>query len=228
VGSTGPQQQDTEAALHTALDIGPRLELNRKLELHPFAGLFAHYLTLNPSKVATFNYVDQDLFTQYRYQHRYGWVLGSELEYRPWLDTLLRGYVDAASNENLSPDYWGVRLAWYQLLGPMRTEIAYRWTQFLADADRFQSFSRQGVWAGLYLEHWINGKNRIEIGGQYRYDWPKSGNSYFLVLSWDFGQGRGYRDEGPHDTGFRELRSRRIPPAFNNTFQPGPPGATLP
>lgn len=228
VGSTGPGQQDINAAFYTALDIGPRLELNRKLEYRPFAGLFAHYLTLTPDRVATYDYVDQDLFTQYRYQHRWGWVLGNRLEYRPWLDTLLIGYLDASSNENLTPDYWGVRGAWHQLLGPVRTEVAYRFTRFLSDSDRPAPISRQGVWVGLYAEHWINGKNRIEFGGQFRYDWPKSGNSYFFVLSWDFGQGRGYRDQGPQETGFRALRSRRIPSSFNNAFQPGPPGATLP
>ena len=79
-GSTGPQQQNVHGALYTSLEIGPRLHLNPKLDDYPVAGFFAHGLSLTPARVANFNYVDQDLFTLYRYQHRWGWTLGNQLE----------------------------------------------------------------------------------------------------------------------------------------------------
>jgi hypothetical protein len=141
---------------------------------------------------------------------------------------LLAGSVDAASNENFSTDHWGMRCSWSQLLGPLRSEIGYRFTRFLTDSDRAKPYWKQGLTGGLYAEYWLNGRHRIEVGAQVRHDWPQSGNSYFFVLSWDFSNGRGYRDRGPKETGFRDLRSRSIPGSFNNSFRPGPPGATLP
>jgi hypothetical protein len=227
-GSTGPQQQNINGSLSSSFEIGPRLHLNEKLDDYPVAGFFANYLTLNPARVVNLNYIDHDLYTQFRYQHRYGWMLGNQIEYRPWLDALLAGSVDAASNENFSTDHWGMRFSWNQLLGPLRTEIGYRFTRFLSDSDRTKPYWKQGLTGGLFAEYWLNGRHHIEVGAQIRHDWPQSGNSYFLVLSWDFSNGRGYRDRGPKETGFRDLRNRSIPAAFNNSFQPGPPGATLP
>ena len=225
-----PDQQDIQASLQTAFEIGPRYHLNRRLDLYPYAGAFARYMTLDPADAfaAGYTYIDQDLFTQFRYDHRWGWMLGNQVEYRPWLDTRLRGLLDMASNENFTPDHWGALLSWSQLLGPLRSEVAYRFTHFLADEDRSSDSFKQGISAGLYGELWLNGRHRIELGGQFRHDWPDSGNSFFFVLSWDFSRGRGYRDYGPRETGFRTLRNQRIPSVFNNSLQPGPPGATLP
>jgi hypothetical protein len=228
VGSLGPQQHDIEAALHTALEVGQHRHLSRTVDFYPFATLFARYLSLDAKTAFTHKYIDQDIFTQFRSTHRWGGIAGSQLEYQPWLDTVLKGYIDVASNEDFSPDQWGMRFYCSQLLGPVRTEIGYECRQFLQDRERSSSSWIQGVVGGVYAEHWLNGRHRLEIGGQYRHDWPGTGSSYFAVLRWDFSNGRRYRDYGPRETEFRDLRSRHIPSDFNNQFQPGPVGATLP
>jgi hypothetical protein len=228
VGSLGPQQHDTEAALHTALEVGQHRHLSRTVDFYPFATLFARYLSLDAKTASTYKYIDQDIFTQFRSTHRWGGIAGSQLEYAPWLDTVLKGYIDVASNEDFSPDQWGMRFYWNQLFGPLRTEIGYECRQFLQDRERSSSSWIQGVVGGVYAEHWLNGRHRLEIGGQYRHDWPGTGSSYFAVLRWDFSNGRGYKDYGPREMEFRDLRSRHIPSDFNNQFQPGPSGASLP
>jgi len=227
VGTTGPDRRDTEGALYTAFEIGQHRHLNRKLELYPYAGGFAHYLTLDSEDVRQYSYVDQDLFTAYRADHRWGWVLGSRLEYRPWLDSFITVGADLVSNEDFGPDHWGMRFAWQQLLGPLRGEVAYGFRHSLDGSYGGTEFL-QGISAGVYGEYWLNGRHRLELGGQFRHDWPTAGNSYFLVLRWDFSQGRGYKDYAPEDLVFRDIRSRRIPSAFNNMLSLGPQGALLP
>jgi len=228
VGTVGPEQQDVEWALHTGLDLGERFTLNRKLDWYPSAGLFAHYLSLNPATAAQYNYIDQDLYTSFRNEQRWGGVLGSRLDYRPWLDTLLQGGVYLMSNEDFTPDNWGMRFSWTQLMGPFHGEVAYRFRYFLDDADRSSASLLHGVSAGVFAEHWVGGRHRVEVGVQFSHDWPDSGNSYYLVLRCDFSQGRGYKDYSPHEAVFRDLRSRLIPAAFNNHLQPGSPGPHLP
>jgi hypothetical protein len=228
VGTTGPRQQDVQWALHTELELGERFHLNRKIDWYPFAGLFAHYLSLDPSDASQYDYIDQDLYTSFQQEHQWGGVLGNRLEYQPWLDTLLKGEAYLKSNENFSPDDWGVRVSWYQLMGPLRGELVYQFRYFLRDDDRSSKSVLQGVSASLFAEHWIKGRHRIEVGAQFRHDWPDSGDSYFLVIRWDFSQGRHYKDYSPHEMVFRDLRSRRAAAAFNNHLEPASPGTSLP
>jgi hypothetical protein len=219
VGTVGPTESETEGSLYTTLEVGQRRHLSRKLDWYPFAGLFAHYLSLSPTNAKPLTYIDQDLYTTYRHDHLWGGVLGNELEYFPWLDTVLKGDIKVGSNEDFSPDHWGMRFSWDQLMGPLRSEVAYEFVQWLADSNRKNTSLLQGIAAGLYGELWLSGRHRIEVGGQYRHDWPGSGNSYFLVISWDFSEGRGYRDYSPHRSEFLDLRTRHIPAAYNNSFQ---------
>jgi len=228
VGTVGSEHQDVQWALHTELELGERFHLNRKLDWYPRAGLFARYLSIDSTTASQYDYIDQDLFTSFRDEQRWGGTLGQELEYRPWLDTLIQGDVSLMSNEDFTPDNWGVSVSWSQLLGPLRGETAYRLRQFLNDTDRSAASTLQRVSAGLYAEHWINGRHRIELGAEFSHEWPDSGNSYFLVFRWDFSRGRGYKDYSPQEAVFRDLRSRRISGAFNNHLQPGFSGADQP
>jgi hypothetical protein len=228
VGSLGPQHQDIEGSLFTALEFGQHRHLSRRIDYYPFASLFARYISLGLNQAAQYSYIDQDLFTKYRWTHRWGGIVGNQLDYEPWLDTVLRGYIDVTSNEDFTPDQWGVRFSWNQLLGPVRAEVTYEFREFLKDAERSSASWIQGIAGGLYAECWLNGQHRLELGGQYRHDWPGIGSSYFVVLRWDFSHGRGYKDHGPREMAFRDLRSRSIPSDFNNSLETGPPGASLP
>jgi hypothetical protein len=222
VGTMGSPHADIQWSLYTELEIGKRIQLTRRLNSYSSAVLFGHYLSLDADEVTPYDYVDQDLYTSYRDQHRWGGVVDTELEYRPWLDTLLQGSVSLISNEDFTPDNLYARVSWDQLIGAFRGRVAYQFRYFLNDNDRYSSSYLHGLSAGLFVEHWINGRHRIELGGQFGHYWPDSGNSYYLVLRWDLSQGRGYKDYAPRESVFRALRSRRIPDAFNNRLRPRP------
>ena len=59
-----------------------------------------------------------------------------------------------------------MRFSWNQLFGPVRGEVAYRFTHFLTDSDRSSAYWKQGVSASLFAEYWLNGRHRIEVGAQ--------------------------------------------------------------
>jgi hypothetical protein len=227
-GTAGPDRDDIQGSLYTQLEIKRRVHLSRKLDWVPFASLFAHYLSLDAESAAQYDYIDQDLYTLFRDEHRWGGILGSRLEYRPWLDTCLKASLALKSNEDFGLDDWGMRFSWAQLIGSFHGEVACQFQSFLEDSDRSSASLRKGVSAGLYYEHWFSGRSRVEIGIQGRHDWPDSGNSCFLTLRWDVGNGRGYRDYSPDDMEFRDLRSRRIPGAYNNTLEPATTGTSRP
>jgi hypothetical protein len=212
---------DFEAALYSEFKAGQRRHLSRKVDLYPYLSLFGRYLTLDSESAANYDYIDQDLFTDYRDTHRWGARLGTELEYRPWLDTLLQAGLELAGNEDFTPDHCGLRLSWNQMLGPARGEAAYGFNYYLNDSDRSSDAFLQSVSVALFTELWLDGRHRLELGGQYRHDWPASVDSYFLVLRWNFSNGRGYTDYAPDDMVFRNLRNRAIPARFNNRLEPG-------
>jgi len=228
VGMAGGRQQDIQAAVHTEFEIGPRLDLSRKLEFYPSVTLFGRYMTLTPGRAAEYEYVDQDLYTRFKHAHRWGLIAGSQLNYRPWLDTLVRCNIELASNEDFTPDSCGLRFTWTQLIGPVRGNLGLRLKQFFSDADRSAGSFVQSAAVGLFCERWLTGQHRVEFGFEYRHDWPGSLSSYFLVVRCDFGRGRGYRDHGPRESPFGDLRSSRLPAAFNNKLEPGLPGNSMP
>jgi hypothetical protein len=130
----------------------------------------------------------------------------------------LRARLEAMGNENFTPDHWGTAFTWDQMYDSVRTEAGYEFINYLPDNNRKAASLKHSINAAVYAEHWLNGGNRLEFGVQFRHDFPR-GDSYFVVLRWDFSAGRGYQDYGPREMKFRELRTRRIPPAFNNTFE---------
>lgn len=227
-GTVGGGQQDLGATLYTEFEIGPRIKLTRKLECYPSAVLFARYMTLSASSATRYEYVDQDLYTPFKHAHRWGIIASGQVNYKPWLDTLVKCNFELASNEDFSPDSCGVRLSVAQLIGSVRSELGWRLKQYFSDSDRASSALAQSVSVGAYWERWITGQHRLELGVQYRHDWPNAGSGYFVVMRCDFGRGRGYRDHGPRESPFGDLRSSRLPAAFNNTFELSHTGSSMP
>jgi hypothetical protein len=220
-----PSMSDSwETGLHTAAFINQRRPFNERAQHTPFAGAFGHYSTLDSLEATRFDYLDQDVFSQYRGEHRWGWTIGDAVEYRPWLDTEWQATISLASNEDLNPfapDHWGIQLAWRQLLGPARVNAGYQLKHFLADDDRDSDLFRQALSLEVLWEHWIRGRHRLEAGGLLRHHWPEREFSCYLVLNWHFSAGRFLRDFHPRETDFRRLRHQRIPAESNNSSSPG-------
>ncbi|MBF0612336.1 MAG: hypothetical protein G8345_12370 [Magnetococcales bacterium] len=156
--------------------------------------------------------VDQDVFSSYRHDHRYGVELADTVRYRPWLDSELWAEVGLASNENfnlLDPDRLRWQAGWSQLVGPVLLKGGYTGNHYRADQDRSQSHTRQELELAIGFEQWQPDGQRLE--------WRLSGDRdlgdgkvrAMLELTWHESGGRGYRDFRPGEIMFREERERR-------------------
>jgi len=208
-----------EGSIHSTFQIGPLYNLTRKSVLHPYVTVFGRWLTLDTSKAEPFTYIDHDLFTRYRADHKWGYAINMDYSYRPWIDTFLKTGFRLTSNEDLSPDNIGFRTTWQQLIYPARTEIGYAAKYFFADSDRKNNYIEHDVYVGVAIEKWVNGQSRLEFGTRIQIEWPHSDISGSVYLRWDFSQGRVYRDLLPTTTVFRSLRTALFPHDFNNRFE---------
>ncbi|VAW85699.1 diguanylate cyclase/phosphodiesterase (GGDEF & EAL domains) with PAS/PAC sensor(s) [hydrothermal vent metagenome] len=159
-------------------------------------------------------WLDQDIFTEYKAQHRYGWRLANRYTYQPWLDTAwtLGGWI--SSNDSLS-DLWldgmGLSASWRQMVGEGELALAISQRYFLADDERDNSYSSttlslQAEW-GAWSERW----NRWQLQGELNYQLQTGDVSFVLGVSWHGLQGRAYRDFLPGEIFFKLLRQWRLP-----------------
>ena len=159
-------------------------------------------------------WLDQDIFTEYKAQHRYGWRIADRYTYQPWLDTAwtFGGWI--SSNDSLN-DLWldgvGLSASWRQMLGEGELALAISQRYFLADDERDNSYSSttlslQAEW-GAWSERW----NRWQLQGELNYQLQTGDVSFVLGVSWHGLQGRDYRDFLPGEIFFKPLRQWRLP-----------------
>ncbi|MCF7970138.1 MAG: hypothetical protein K9L22_03105 [Methylococcaceae bacterium] len=202
------------------------LRLMPKTTLTPELSFFARYLSLqNDSRVRDISFqqqVDQDVYTPYKADHRYGMNTALTLRHRPWLDTLWEAKIAAASNENFNifnPDHMTLQAQWKQYLDAFQVNAGYRVSFYQPDNDRASSSTRSFVKFKLTWDHWLVNQNRLELGLQYNYDIERSEHLPLLSFAFHFGQGRGYRDFRPGELGFLPLMQQRIPNEQNNRIE---------
>ncbi len=184
-------------------------KLNSKTIHRPAATLFQRWLSMNKNTEYPVNALDQDVFTQYKADHRRGLRLSDTLVHRPWLDTKWYGGVALMTNENLNPfdlDYVGGRIGWRQLAGPMQVGLEYGLKHYFADADRSNALNRSNIVVNLDWQQWQSRLRRWQVHLQWRHDFHGSDNSFFLSLTWHGGNGRGFRDFRPGEEDFMWLR----------------------
>ncbi len=218
-GDTAASNSDE---IEWALGLRPTLTQQRTLNPkthHTIAvGAHARALSLSDTSAYPAGTVDQDVFSSFKADHRWGLALSDRLAHSPWRDT--EGWVRAAamSNENLTLDNLGASLGWNQLFGPVQAGIAYQFRHFLSDQDRRQSANRQAVLADISWMHWSSSRARWEVGTHYRYDFTPGEHTALLSLTWHWGEGRGLHDFRPSLTRFQNLRPQEMPPNPNNSF----------
>lgn len=170
-------------------------------------GLFARYLTADESSG------DDDIFTRYKSDHRFGYRLAEIYQWRPNAQHLLQGRVSLLGNENLTPDQLGARATWHGQWLPWQAGAHVGYQYFLDDKDRNDQGDATRV--GVSLAHlWAQPSGRL-----WRVDMDLShaleaGNwSLGLSLSLDWHRGRALRDIRPAEEAFygashQWLRSR--------------------
>ena len=171
--------------------------------------LFGRYLSeerngLGPGEL------DQDIFTRYKADHRYGlrlsdlWVRQHCEDVRYWVRPQL-----VTNPDQLVPDNLGVHVGMDQLLGPIQLRLGYRLTGFFADNDRRNTAVQSLFDVDVMYERWHSRFLRSESRFAIRHDASGGGTSFQFNLRWYLNQGRGYRDFSPNSTLFRPIRQER-------------------
>jgi hypothetical protein len=166
--------------------------------------------------------LDNDVYSDYKADHRYGLSIADQLTYRPWLDTLWTGRIALTSNETFyDPDYLSLKGVWKQMLGQGQLDLGYRFMHYWADDDRSRNYNRHFLLLDLNWNAWHSNKSRWEIGAKLQHDLDNNELFGMLYLSWHDGNGRAYRDFMPGEIDFLRLRKWQIPQDENNQIMRG-------
>ena len=139
--------------------------------------------------------LDQDIFTPYKADHRYGLRFSDRFVYQNCLDKRVWFRPSLNTNEDqLVPDNLGFQFGTDQLLGPLQLQLSYRLTGYLADNDRSNSSVQNVIDVNLMLERWHNRNRRSELKFGMRHDLGNGGTSIGFNLVNFVNHGRGYRD----------------------------------
>ena len=129
---------DLEWAFGGFLRISKRLAISERVYHKPTVTLFGRWLSLDRNRYRA-GHLDQDVFTPYKANHRFGLRAQDSLYWQPCKD--VRWYLSPslATNENFnifSPDYVTLKMGQQRLIGNLRIDAAYRIGQYFADNDR--------------------------------------------------------------------------------------------
>lgn len=153
--------------------------------------------------------LDQDIFTRYKRNHRYGLRLSDQFVYQCCLDRRVYFQPMINSNEDqLVPDNAGFELGSDQLFGPIELHLDYRMTGFFADNDRSGASVQNVFRLNLKAERWHRGGHRSEFDLMLRHALG-GGTSVGIFFHHYFNDGRGYRDFNPNSILFRSLKQER-------------------
>ncbi len=183
----------------------------------PSVSLFGRILSRDESPDDHAARLDNDVYSNYKAEHRFGITIADKITHRPWLDTLWTGRAALTSNENFfDPDYLSMKAEWKQMLGEGQVDVGYRVTHYWADEDRNNSSNRHFLTFDLNWNRWQQNQTRWELGAKLQQDLDNDELFGMLYISWHGGKGRAYRDFMPGEIDFLNLRKRRIPQEENN------------
>ncbi|MDH5552101.1 MAG: hypothetical protein OEX82_02095, partial [Nitrosomonas sp.] len=214
--SLGDKNEEWAAFFNAA--VSQRREINPKTWHIPELSMFQRAMSLSPS-TADDDRLDQDIFTQYRADHKRGVRVANTLIHRPWLDTILHSRLSVVSNENgniFNPDHLWFSAGWRQLIGKADIDLGYQLVHFFADANRAESSDRHSIVFNLAWNQWRVNQQRLELGFRFRRDFDITSNNGMFYVSWHFGRGRMYRDFHPSEVSFMDVRQQHIPQTVNN------------
>lgn len=189
--------------------VSRRQRVNEYVSRTPRLQLFGRYLSEEEDGFPS-GQLDQDVFTRYKADHRYGlrlsdqWVYQCCLDRRFWLRPML-----VSNPDQIEPDNVGIHFGIDQLLGPLQLRLGYRLTGFFADNDRSSAAVQNLFDLDAMLETWHHRNWRTEARVSFRHDVNSGGTSFQFNLRSFLNQGRGYRDLPPQSVLFRPIREER-------------------
>ena len=189
--------------------ISRRQSINQFWHRTPRLEFFSRYLSEERDGFDS-GVLDQDIFTRYKADHRYGlrlsdqWVYQCCIDRRFWMRPML-----VTNTDQVIPDNLGVHFGVDQMIGPVQLRLGYRLTGFFADNDRSSAVVQNLFDLDAMLETWQSRYWRTEARFSVRHDVSNGGTSLQFNLRSFFNQGRGYRDMRPDSLLFRPIREER-------------------
>lgn len=183
----------------------------------PSLSVFGRLLSLEGPSPYRGVAIDPDVFSPYKDDHRNGVVLSETFVYRPWLDVEWWARAAVVSNQDLHApvvDHVSGWLGWRQYAFGAVADLGYRIGAFWEDEDRRSNVVRHAVFARISYDFWAGPKDRIELGVEYRHDFPDDRDVGLFSITWYFSNGRSYEDSPPGTVPFEDLRAARVPPAY--------------
>lgn len=205
------KEESLEASLGTRLRFYTRQEIHHDVYHVPSVLWFGRWLSMDEVSYAR-GRVDQDVFTQYKADHRMGLQFSDLWVYEP--ESVVRWFFRPAVTTNedhnpFDPDHVSVQTGLSTLLDDLYLGVSYRCTAFLADSDRANSSTQHLVSLDTTLDHWQHAGRRYELDFAVRHIIDQNETSAMLNLTLFRSHGRGYRDHAPGEVDFRRERERR-------------------
>jgi hypothetical protein len=158
--------------------------------------------------------VDDDVFSNYKADHRFGLRLSDTLRYTPWLDTELR--LKAAVTSDINGNFTnphklslaiGFRQYWQPLTGKVDLQRS-RYFRDKTDLDSNGPLDRSTLRFGLIWDRWSRKGQLWQIETSVNRDLNGGGTNFFIQLHWGQTQGKGFDDFLPNTLNFGTLRKR--------------------
>ena len=230
-GTLYTQRPDNETGSEWAATVrgavSRQFDITPRTAHKPVISVFQRWLSMDDEDQRHPERIDQDVFTEYKNDHRRGLGIADMLTYRPWLDTLMYGSLGAVSNENLNvldPDHVVVTVGARQLLHDWQASAEYQARQYFPDEDRNQHVKQHRYQLSLDWLGWRSYKHAWHARAQLVWDNSSNEFSGLLSISWIHSNARFYRDFRPAERGFRSLRERQLQEQFFAISAGGPDG----
>ena len=155
--------------------------------------------------------VDQNIFTDYKFNHPAGVMLADRFTWEACLDERwwVRPFVTSNEDFNVAqPDFYGFQIGYQRIVGGLDWDLSYRLAEFIEDENRIRDRTQQLLFADVHLHHWTVAGRRIELSGRMRHNLGDGRTSGNVFVSFFLDHGRHYRDFHPGELRFIHHRRR--------------------
>ncbi len=171
--------------------------------------IFARHLSEGNPAFST----DNDIYSQYQVNHRWGLRFEKTMSGRPWLDSFWSSHIRIVSNEldsSIKAEYVQVGIGWRQYYKPLELGLNYHYRNYLKDEDRLHVVEKPNL--AINLSYWqkINQDDALQWKLRLTNDLDRNEYGITLETSWNFSHGRGLTDYRSAESAFYRLRQRDI------------------
>lgn len=202
-----------EAGGEWDLNLGQHRTIMQWLNHFPQINIFAKYLSLKNLPLNILNDIDQDVYTDYDNNYRYGVKLSDIFTVWPWwngkLQFVIRGYFGFFKTDSVR---YAIRIQ--QKIAALHFQLEYEKFFFLKNRDRDVTNQVKRVYLDIWLNKWFHSQQRLQFHFRFGADPRIEDKVIALELVWLGGTGRAMTDISREYAGFNSL-NQRIAPVYN-------------